>query len=80
MLSHPRRTHHSEELAHVEINTVVEGEEAADHQDEDGEEQREVDNGLAGPVRGGVKPRDLQLRVRLDLQQEKEMQCELNVN
>lgn len=80
MLSHPhvrsgpRRTHHGEELAHVEINAVVKSEEAAYHQDKDGEKQREVDDGLPGPVSGGVKPRYLQLRVRFDLQQEKKIQ------
>lgn len=43
-------THHSQELAHVEINAVVEGEEAADHQGEDEEEQRQIHHSLASPV------------------------------
>lgn len=72
-LSHPHGTHHSEELAHVEINAVVEGEEAAQHQDEDGQEEREVHHSLAGPVRRGIQPCYLQLRVRFDLQWEKTM-------
>lgn len=72
--SAPHHTHHSEELAHVEINAVVKGEEAAYHQDKDGEEQREVDDGLPSPVSGGIKPRYLQLRVCFDLQQEKKTQ------
>lgn len=43
-------SHHSQELAHVEINAVVEGEEAADHQDEDEEEQGQIHHSLASPV------------------------------
>lgn len=81
MLSHPHvrssphRTHHSKELANVEINAVVKGEEAAYHQDKDGEKQREVNDGLPRPVSGGIKPCYLQLRVCFDLQQEKKTQC-----
>lgn len=75
MSSRPHHTHHSEELAHVEIDTVVKGKEAAYHQHEDGEEKRQVHGGLASPVSRGVKPCYLQLRVCFDLQQEKKMPC-----
>lgn len=73
MSSCPHSTHHSEELAHIEIDAVVKGEEAADHQHKDGEEERQVHGSLASPVSRGVKPRYLQLCVCSDLQQEKEM-------
>lgn len=63
----PHDTHHSHELASVEINAVVEGEEAAQHQDEDGEEQWEVHESLASPVCRRVEPCYLQLRVRPEL-------------
>lgn len=63
----PPNTHHGHELASIEINAVVEGEQAAQHQDEDGEEQREVHEGLASPVRRRVEPRYLQLCVRPEL-------------
>lgn len=63
----PPNTHHGHELASVEINAIVEGKEAAQHQDEDGEEQREVHEGLASPIRRWVEPRYLQLCVRPEL-------------
>lgn len=63
----PHDTHHSHELASVEINAVVEGEEAAQHQDEDGEEQWEVHESLASPVCRRVEPCYLQLCVRPEL-------------
>lgn len=63
----PHDTHHSHELASVEINAVVEGEEAAQHQDEDGEEQWEVHESLASPVCRWVEPCYLQLCVRPEL-------------
>lgn len=71
--SGPHHTHHSHELADVEIDAIVEGKETAYHQDEDGEEQREVNDSLAHPVSGRIKPCDFQLCVCFDLQQEKKM-------
>lgn len=71
--SGPHHTHHSHELADIEIDAVVEGKEAAYHQDEDGEEQREVNDSLAHPVSRRIKPRYLQLCVCFDLQWEKKM-------